>query len=195
MVTRGVAPHEWTFEGGLLESQNEKKSVVEVAAPETAGEYKVTVEDNAGNKQEATVTVFQPLLISPNSHPVYVGENVKVRFDKLGGAGKCDWVLTDLQEIDKADTYLVVKPRTDVEIGTTYSITCRDQNGDMAAADIIVGNLPADTDTNGEISDEELQAAIVSYFENTPLNGVQINKTELYLTVEANVENNTLQVQ
>jgi hypothetical protein len=195
MVTRGVAPYEWTFEGGLLESQNENKSVVEVAAPETAGTYKLTVEDNAGNKAEATVEVFQPLLISPNSHPVYVGENVKVRFDKLGGAGKCDWVVTDLQEIDKADNYIVVQPRTDVEIGTTYSITCRDQNGDMTAADVIVGNLPADTDTNGEISDEELQAAIVSYFENTPLNGVQINKTELYLTVEANIENNTLQIQ
>jgi hypothetical protein len=100
-----------------------------------------------------------------------------------------------LQEVEKADSHLVVCPRTDVELGTTYNITCRDQNGDMTAADIIVGNLPADTDTNGEISDEELQAAIESYFENTPLNGVQINKTKLYLTVEANVENNTLQVQ
>ena len=195
MVTRGVAPYEWTFEGGLLEAQNENKSVVEVAVPETAGEYKVTVEDGAGNKAEATVNVFQPLLISPNSHPVYVGENVAVRFDQLGGAGKCDWVLTDLQEVEKADNYLVVRPRTDVEIGTSYTVTCRDQNGDMASADVIVGNLPADTDTDGEISDEELQAAIESYFENSPLNGVQINKTELYLTVEANVENNTLQIQ
>ncbi len=194
MVTRGVAPYEWTFEGGLLEAQNENKSVIEAAAPETAGTYKLTVEDNAGNKAEATIEVFQPLLISPNSHPVYVGENVAVRFDKLGGAGKCDWVLTDLQEIDKADNYLVVKPRTDVEIGTTYSITCRDQNGDMTAADIIVGNLPADINTDSVISDEELQAAIDSYFANTPLNGVQMNKTNLYITVEANIANNQVQV-
>ncbi len=186
MVTRGTGPYTWTFEGGLFEAQNENKSVVEVAAPETAGTYKLTVEDNAGNKAEATVEVFQPLLISPNSHPVYVGENVKVRFDKLGGAGKCDWVLTDLQEIEKGDNYLVVKPRTDVEIGTTYSITCRDQNGDMTAADVIVGNLPADIDTNGLISDEELQVAIDNYFDNTPLNGVQLDDHDLFLTIEAN---------
>jgi hypothetical protein len=195
MVTRGVAPYEWNFQGGLFEAQNENKSVIEVAAPETAGEYKVTVEDGAGNKAEATVNVFQPLLLSPNSHPVYVGENVAVRFDQLGGAGKCDWVLTDLQEVEKADNHLVVRPRTDVEIGTTYTVTCRDQNGDMASADVIVGNLPADIDTNGVISDDELQNAINSYFENTPLNGVQINKTELYLTVEANIQNNTAQIQ
>lgn len=190
MVTRGVAPYEWTFEGGLLESQNENKSVVEVAAPETAGEYKVTVEDGAGNKAEATVNVFQPLLISPNSHPVYVGENVAVRFDQLGGAGKCDWVLTDLQEVEKADNYLVVRPRTDVEIGSSYTVTCRDQNGDMASADVIVGNLPADTDTDGSISDDELENAINNYFNDLPVNGVQLDDRDLYLTIEANVRVN-----
>jgi hypothetical protein len=195
MVTRGVGNYEWTFEGGLLEAQNENKSVVEVAAPETAGTYKLTVEDNAGNIAEATVNVFQPLLISPNSYSVYKGENVAIRFDKLGGSGKCDWTLGELQATDTGDNSLVVRPRTDVELGTTYNITCRDQNGDMVGADIVVSNLPADTDTNGEISDEELQAAIDSYFGNTPLNGVQMNKTNLYITVEANVENNQVQIQ
>ncbi len=187
MVTRGVGNYEWTFEGGLFEAQNENKSVIEVAAPETAGTYKLNVEDGAGNKTEATVNVFQPLLLSPSSHPVYVGENVKVRFDKLGGAGKCDWVVTDLQEIKQADNYIVVQPRTDVELGTTYSITCRDQNGEMTQADIIVGNLPADTDINGLISGEELQIAIDSYFGELPLNGVQLDDSDLYLTIEASL--------
>ncbi len=189
MVTRGTPPYAWSFEGGSFEAQNENKSVVEVAAPETAGTYTLTVKDNNATHKaaEATVNVFQPLLISPNSHPVYVGENVAVRFDKLGGAGKCDWVLDGLTEIEKADTYLVVRPRTDVEIGTTYSITCRDQNGEMTGADVIVGNLPADTNSDSVISDEELQAAIESYFANTPLNGVQIDDRDLYLSIEANV--------
>jgi len=92
-----------------------------------------------------------------------------------------------LQEVEKGDTYLVVRPRTDVEIGTTYNITCRDQNSEMTQADIIVGSLPADTDTNGQISDEELQAAIENYFNNTPLNGVQIDDRDLFLTIEANI--------
>jgi hypothetical protein len=162
MRTRGTGLYEWTFEGGLFEAQNDNTSVVKVTAPKTAGTYKLTAEDSAGNKAEATVNVFEPLLLSPNSYLVYKGENVAVRFDKLGGAGKCDWVFTNLQQVEKEDNYVVVRPRTDVELGTTYHITCRDQNGDMTTADIIVGNLPADTDTNGEISDEELQAAIES---------------------------------
>jgi hypothetical protein len=138
MVTRGVAPYEWTFEGGLLEAQNENKSVVEVTVPKTAGTYELTVEDNAGNKAEATVNVFEPLLISPNSYMVSQGENVTIRFDKKGGAGKCDWALADLQEVEKTDEYIVVRPATDVEVGTTYSVFCRDQNGDIAQANIIV---------------------------------------------------------
>jgi hypothetical protein len=140
MVTRGTdePSYEWTFEGGLIEAQNENKSVVEVTVPKTADTYKLTVEDNAGNIAEATVNVFEPLLISPNSYMVYQGENVTVRFDKKGGAGKCDWALSDLQEVEKTDEYIVVRPATDVEVGTTYSVFCRDQNGDIAQANIIV---------------------------------------------------------
>jgi hypothetical protein len=85
-----------------------------------------------------SVNVFQPLLFSPKSHSVYVGENVTVRFDKLGGAGKCDWIFTDLEVIEKKDNYVLVRPRTDVEVGTNYKVLCRDQNGDIAEADIIV---------------------------------------------------------
>jgi hypothetical protein len=139
MVTRGVAPYEWTFEGGLVEAQNESKSVVKVTIPKTAGTYQLTVEDSAGYIAEATtVNVFEPLLISPNSYMVSQGENVTVRFDKKGGAGKCDWALADLQEVEKTDEYIVVRPSTDVEVGTTYSVFCRDQNSDIAQANIIV---------------------------------------------------------
>jgi type IV pilus assembly protein PilA len=43
------------------------------------------------------------------------------------------------------------------------------------------------TDINGLISDPELQIAIDSYFDELPLNGVQLDDSGLYLTIEASL--------
>ena len=133
------------------------------------------------------VTVFQPLLITPTSYPVYKGEDVAVRLDKLGGAGACNWILTDLQEMTKGDDFIVVRPRTDVALGTQYIVQCRDQNGEMAQSSIIVGSLPGDLDSNGIIDESEVQITMDKYFSGEPLNGVDIDKHQLFIHVEANI--------
>lgn len=188
MVNRGSPPYEWAFEGNTWKGMDSQNSAIQLTTPNTAGTYELSVEDNAGNKATATVTVFQPLLISPTSYPVYKGESVAVRFNKLGGSGACDWTMSDLTEITKSADSLVVRPRTDVALGTTYTVACRDQNGDKVESKIIVGSLPGDLDKNGAINDEEAQIAMDKFFNGEqPLNGVPIDKEQLFLHIENNL--------
>jgi hypothetical protein len=190
MVNRGAPDYEWAFEGNTWQGMDSGNSVIQITAPQTAGVYKLTVEDINGNvaKEPAIVTVFQPLLISPTSYPVYKGESVAVRFNKLGGSGACEWILTDLTEITKGPEFLVVRPRTDVELGTTYTVACRDQNGDTAQSKIIVGSLPGDLNGDGVIDDDEAQIAMDKYFnDEESLNGVPMDKNQLFLHIESNL--------
>ncbi len=184
MVTRGSGEYVWGFEGGLFRPLNDQGTMVEITAPATGGSYKLSAEDKAGNIATAVVTVAQSLMISPTSYSVYKGENVAVRFNKLGGTGKCDWILDGITEVTKGDDFLVIRPRTDVDMGTTYTVGCRDQVGDQAQASVTVTSLPADMDGDGKINDTEAEAGIDAYFGEKPLNGVSIDKTNLYDIVE-----------
>ena len=190
MVSRGAPPYEWAFEGSLVQRKDSSNSVIQITAPDTGGTYKATVEDAAGNLAEANINVIQPLMISPAHYQVYKGESAAVRFNQLGGAGNCDWTLTDVQEIAKGDNFVVVRPRADVELGSKYSVGCRDQNGEVAKATITVGSLPADLDGNGVIDDEEVQICVDKFFDKEPLAGEKIDKRQLFLHVESNININ-----
>ena len=184
MVSRGIPSYEWAFEGGTLKAMNSSNSVVQITVSEESGTYELSVMDAKGNIATATVTVFQPLLILPTSYPVYQGESVVVRFNKLGGLGVCDWHLGDLPEVIKGDDFVVVKPWTDVELGTQYVVACRDQNGDVAQSSIIVGTLLCDLDGSVSIDEQEVQICLDTFFNGENLNGVTINNVQLYVNIE-----------
>jgi len=191
MVSRGAPPYEWAFAGGLVKSMDSDKSVVQITAPQTGGSYQLTVEDAASNVDPATgafpaatINVFQPLLISPTSYSVYKGESVAVRFYQLGGVGACDWQLADLQEVTRGDDFIVVRPRTDVELGHQYTVACRDQNGDVAQSSIVVGTLPCDLNGNVSIDEQEVAICMDKFFNGESLNGVTINNAQLYVNIE-----------
>jgi hypothetical protein len=185
MVSRGAPKYEWGFEGGTWQGMDNQNSVVQITAPPTAGIYNLSVKDGKLSEALATITVIQPLIVSPVSYPVFRGEKVKVRFEKRGGAGACDWVLIDLQEVEKGDDYIVVRPRTDIELGKKYLISCHDQNGEVAQSEIVVGNLPIDLNADGIISEEEILICIDKFFKGERLNGVNMDRQQLFLHVEA----------
>ena len=184
MVNRGAPPYEWAFAGGVVKAMDSSNSVVQITAPQTGASYQLTVEDNAGNVAAATINVEQPLLISPTSYSVYKGESVAVRFYQLGGVGACDWQLADLQEVTRGDDFIVVRPRTDVELGHQYTVACRDQNGDVAQSSIVVGTLPCDLNGNVSIDEQEVAICMDKFFNGESLNGVTINNAQLYVNIE-----------
>jgi len=173
MVSMGVPPYDWAFEGGgpPYKRLDSSSTYISITAPQTTGTYRLMVEDAAGNIDPttyslptATINVFQPLLISPSFYPVYKGESVAVRFDKSGGVGACDWQLADLQEVTRGDDFIVVRPRTDVELGHQYTVTCRDKNGDVAQSIIVVSDLPCDLDGTISIDEQEMQTCMDKFF-------------------------------
>lgn len=116
---------------------------------------------------------------------VYKGEFAKVRINRLGGVGDCDWSSNSLSEasgggiLKKAKNYVVIQPRTDVDFDTQYQITCRDQNGNEAQSTITVAKLQNDFDSDGKINDDEASITLEQFF----FGG--IDKTTLFFHLEA----------
>jgi hypothetical protein len=185
MVSYSVPKYDWEFEGGEWQGMDSQNSVVQITAPLIAGIYTLSVIDGRQNEAMATITVIQPLMVSPVSYLVYRGESVAVRFEKRGGFGVCDWNFTDLQEVEKGDDYIVVRPRTDVEFGTEYMVGCRDQDGAVAQSKIVVNGLLIDLDVDGFISEEEVLISIEKFFKGEELNGVKLDRRQLFLHLEA----------
>ncbi len=176
MVSRGAPKYEWSFDGNRWQGMDSQNSVVQITAPLTAGVYNLSVEDAKGYEAQAAITVIQPLIVSPVSHVVYRGVSDKLRFEKRGGSGGCDWILTDLDEVEKGDKYIVVRTPADGKVGKEYTVRCRDQNGEMAQSKIVVANLSVDLNGDGIISEEEILICIEKYFNRGMLNGVTIDR-------------------
>jgi len=167
-----------------MQSMDSQNSVVQITAPQTAGTYQLSVTDNAGNETTATVTVIQPLIILPVSYTFYKGDAKPVRFTYLGSAGICDWLPENVQVVERGNHHIMVLPQAS-EVGTQSSISCRDQNGDIAKASLIVTNRPGDLDGNGFIDETEAQIGIDKFFRRENLNGVKMDRTQLFLRLEA----------
>jgi hypothetical protein len=183
-VNRGVPPYTWAFESNTVQSMDSQNSVVQITAPQTAGKYDVSVTDNAGNETTATVSVIQPLIIRPVAYTFYKGHSKPVRFTYLGGAGLCEWLPENVQVVERGEHHIMVLPQAS-EVGTQSSISCRDQNGEMAKASLIVTNRPGDLDGNGTIDDTEAQIGIDKFFRRENLNGVKMDRTQLFLHLES----------
>jgi hypothetical protein len=186
MVSNGAPTFKWAFEGNTWQGKDSDNSVVEVTAPKVAGNYKLTVKDGKSNEASAMISVVQPLVLSPTFIPVYRGESAAVRISKVGGAGACDWSLIGLQELKdyKGPDYIVVRPRTDVKLGERYTVSCRDQAGDVAKSEILVTNLPIDLDANGIITEDEIAAAIERFFKDENIGKIKIDRSLLFLHLE-----------
>ncbi|MCP4702358.1 MAG: VWA domain-containing protein [Gammaproteobacteria bacterium] len=194
MVNRGAKPYEWSFTGNLWQGMDDENSVIQITAPETSGSYTLSVEDVAGNLDPntgqlpaASVTVVQKPLLAPTSYVAYQGESVKVRINRSGGTGACDWTYNELQPVMTGTDYLVVQPRTDVELGIQYLISCRDGKGDKVSSTITVGRLPGDLDKDGQIDSGEARHAIDKHFdqEDNEVNGVGMDRALLYVHMDA----------
>ncbi|HEW97308.1 MAG: hypothetical protein DRR16_21580 [Candidatus Parabeggiatoa sp. nov. 3] len=183
-VNRGVPDYTWAFESNTVQSMDSQNSVVQITAPQTAGKYDVSVTDKAGNETTATITVIQPLIIRPVSYTFYKGDSKPVRFTYLGGAGICDWLPENVQVVERGNHHIMVLPQA-TEVGTQSSISCRDQNADIARASLIVTNRPGDLDGNGSIDETEAQIGIDKFFRRENLNGVKMDRTQLFLHLES----------
>jgi len=182
-VKGGVPPYMWAYEANTLENRDSQNSV-EITAPQTAGTYQLSVTDNAGNEATATITVKQPLIILPVSYTFYKGESKPVRFTYSGGADICEWMPENVQVVEQRNNYIRVLPQA-TEVGTQSSISCRDQKGDIARASLIVTNRPGDLDGNGFIDETEAQIGIDKFFRRENLNGVKMDRTQLFLHLES----------
>jgi hypothetical protein len=191
-ASRGVPPYVWSFNGGVHEDGfNEDNTLVKITAPQTTITYTLSVTDTREKQLvNATINVFQPLKLTPDSPKVYKGEFAKVRINKLGGVGKCNWSSDTLSLsadkdspgtiLDTAPEYIIVKPRTDVDFGTQYKVTCHDQNNDEAHSTITVSQLQNDQNSDGLIDAEEAETSIEQFFAGE----AGMNKTMLYLHLE-----------
>ena len=181
MVTMGTGPYEWSFEGGTYTCMDDECSVIQITAPEKEGIYQLTVEDANGERPEepAIIEVKLPLLLSPSSYVVYKGESPRVRITALGGSPPYDFVVSGVEEIARGDDYVVVAPRTDVEEGTEYTVTCRDSTGETVSMKIVVSRLPGDINGDGKVDDSEMDLVIKSFTEGTPVGGVVVEDPSL----------------
>jgi len=124
------------------------------------------------------------LKLIPEFSTVYKGEPAKIRIDNLGS--ECDWSFKILQEgvgidiVKKTDDYIVVEPKTDIDFGTEYQLTCRDENGAEAQSIITIAKLPNDLDSDGLISADEIKITLEQFF-----NGEGMDRTMLFLHLEA----------
>ena len=82
----------------------------------------------------------------------------------------------------KTDNYIVIQPRTDVELGTQYQITCHDQKGNQAHSTITVAQLQNDLDSDGFINVDEASKSITLFFASD--RGID-DKTMLFFHLEA----------
>lgn len=190
MVNLGAAPYLWTFEGDMVTCLDGDASTVEITAPAAAGVYKLTATDAAGNKAEATVNVNLALLVSPSTLTVFQGTTPSIRISAQGGTrmpgtGAYDWVLAGLEEVKRADDYIVVKPATRVEAGTEYSVTCRDALGADVKMTIIVSRIPGDLDGNGSLSEAEMLNVIDNYMDDASVQGIKMDPQLVYSHIEA----------
>ncbi len=164
VVARGSPSYTWSFTGSKPEPFGDKQEMVGITAPEQSGEYTLTVEDQAGNQATATITVNQPLLLSPSDFLIYKDEDVTgITIHARNAVGKCNWVLNDLDFVDIDDTSISIQPRTDL-LGQVYKVTCNDDAGKSISMSIIVSLLPGDSDANGKIDDMEMQELITDFF-------------------------------
>ncbi|MCP4699971.1 MAG: VWA domain-containing protein [Gammaproteobacteria bacterium] len=189
VVNRGMSPYDWHFPDNTWQGLDANNSLVKIIAPKASGSYELRVTDMAGNPSEAaTVNVVEPLLLSPPLVTVYQGESSKVRFNATGLAGEaCNWTLPQigLEEKGKGADFIVVQPRTDVEVGTKHEVSCQ-ANGKTTRANILVINLPGDLDNDGDIDAGEAKNAINAFFEESkPLDGVKIDRIQLFMHVES----------
>ncbi|SEH08954.1 VWA domain-containing protein [Candidatus Venteria ishoeyi] len=190
IVNRGAPSYTWNFEGGIPDvKQGNNADVVQITAPKVAGNYELKAEDITGVPATANIEVVQPLLLSPSTLTVYKGEQRNVRIAAKGAVGgKCDWVTNDQQALTEGADYIVVKPRTDVELGTKYSITCRDQGGNTKRANIIVSQLPGDLNSDGVIDNDEAQNVLDEFFNQNGgdqnIGGVPIDRQKVFVHLE-----------
>ncbi|MBF0099457.1 MAG: VWA domain-containing protein [Desulfobacterales bacterium] len=186
MATMGTGPFEWSFEGGIPKCLNTQCSMVEVTATIQSGTFKLLTEDNAGNTAEASVEIYQPLSVSPTTATVYKSEkDVLIKVKAVGGTPPYEWILNDLEEVYIEKNYVVVKPRTDVLLGTKYEVICMDSVGSKETMSIVLSSLPGDVDQNGVISDPELDGTIDHFLNETPVQGTIINNILMYQHLDA----------
>lgn len=188
-VGGGKPPFLWTFTGGLVEYIDERK--IKITAPDKVGEYTLYVTDAKNNDSEKVlVQVGISSELTPSSYTVYKGEMPKVRFDRYGGVGHCQWILDDLEKeseiVMHASDYIIVQPRVkDVALGKQYQVTCRDdENGKEASAIITVAKLKYDSDNDGMINDDEASMALEHLFANNS----ERDKTIFFSNFEAFLE-------
>ena len=181
IVSHGKPPYQWSFEGGNFTEMDGDQ--IEITAPKRNDTYILSVTDAKGNLAESTIIV-DTIILTPKSPIVYKGETAKVRIDKFGGVGECDWSSNILHEenggiIKRADNYIVVQPRTDVDFDTKYQVTCRDEEGTEATSIITIAKLQNDFDSDGLIDDDEAEITLAQFFNN------EIDKTMLFFHLEA----------
>ena len=190
MVNMGAAPYEWSFEGGMVEYQDDDATTIKITAPDVGGTYKLKVEDAAGNEAEATVTINLPLLISPSSITVYQGTTPSIKVKAVGGtplagSSSYQWIISGMEENGGGSDYIVVKPSTKAEIGTEYSVECRDATGATAKMTIVVSQIPGDLNGDGSLSEAEMLNVIDGFFTNASVQGVSLDPELFYSHIEA----------
>lgn len=186
MVNMGAAPYDWSFEGALVNKLTDDGSTVEIVAPNVARSYKLKVSDAAGMEAEATVSVSQPLLISPSAMTIYQGTSPSLRISALGGIAPYQWSGTEIiPEGKDGESFAIIKPSARVEVGKSYTVSCRDSAGATASMNVIVSRLPGDLNGDGVLNDDEMKGVINAYVEGSAVQGVDLNPETVYSHVEA----------
>ena len=185
-VGGGIPPFKIFFTGGLYEEIDERK--FQITAQDRKGTYDLSVMDAKSEESvKIPVTVGLPQGLTPKTYTVYKGETPKVRFDKHGGVGNCEWFTTNLEEneiVTRKFEYIIVMPRVkDVALGKEYKVTCRDDvSGEESSAIITVDRLKYDSDEDGIISNNEASRGLEQFFANDMTTQ---DKTILFINLEA----------
>ncbi len=185
-VGGGIPPFLISFTGGLYEEIDERK--FQITAQDRKGTYDLSVMDAKSEESlKVEVKVGLPQGLTPKTYTVYKGETPKVRFDKHGGVGNCEWFTTNLEEneiVTRKFEYIIVMPRVkDVALGKEYKVTCRDDvSGEESSAIITVDRLKYDSDEDGIISNNEASTGLGLFFASDMTTQ---DKTMLFINLEA----------
>jgi uncharacterized repeat protein (TIGR02543 family) len=125
----GQAPYNWTITNGQLTAK--QGSSTTYIAPKIAGDYKITLTDNRGEKAEVEVKVIAELICTPTLVTVILGDPNPVTFKAAGGAEPYKWSADNgpVNPVEAEETNYQPPAQTG-----EYHVTCKDNKDSSITA-------------------------------------------------------------
>jgi hypothetical protein len=148
-VIGGKPPYTWGAKVGKLHPTTGEQ--VSYTAPNTLGEYTVTVTDSQEETATVQVTVISPLHITPKKATQLLGNDDAIIFEAIGGFEPYDWEASEGQVDPKGAKARYQPPAREGE----YQLTLRDSKNTESTASIRVVSIPIITPGSGVLFSTE----------------------------------------